>query len=442
MMTFRVPWPVRLPVAAAVFCLLCVLTPGPAIRAEEDPAPTAPRAAEKIRASTWKKIKKALPHVLWEQPGNRRARERARKEWEAQAYGASRLSREQFEELAHILRAGNPFTTEKKRSLTLDIPTGSKRPDGGDEVMPVRVAVSSKYKPGCGRSFPLIVTCHGGPMADLAGAVSASGTQFGLWSSYSSVVDCIVAAPALTGSGYGQREWTFLTNLIDELDRRYNVDRDCILLTGHSWGGILTWHLGPSHADTFCTLAPFVCAVNPGRAHLSNCRALPIYHVQGEKDHEWMLKTGRERNEILDTLGYEHVYRERPGGHVSFPNEVRKISKWFMERPRRLYAKALVRTISRRAPNSSDDWYWIRSRTHAFKAQINSEARVIDVDITGPFEVFLADDMLDLDAPLGIRRNGEFVWEGLVQRRLDFTLTHVRETGDRARIFAASVKVP
>ena len=127
---------------------------------------------------------------------------------------------------------------------------------------------------------------------------------------------------------------------------------------------------------------------------------------------------------------------------MSFPGEVRKISKWFLERPRRLYAKALVRTITQASPNTSDDWYWIRSRTHAFTARIDAEARTIDVDIAGPFEVFLADDMLDLDKPFGIRRDGEFVWEGLVERRLDFTLTHVRETGDRARAFAASVRVP
>jgi len=325
--------------------------PGAATPAEARPA------AQSVDRRAWKKLLKAVPHVLWKQPGKKRTRAKRLRTWEEAGSGAVALSAEQFAELAAVLRAGNPFTTEKKRAHTLDVPTGETLPAGGPETMPVRVAVSSKYKPGCGRSFPLIITCHGGPMGELKGARSASGTQFKLWSGYSSTIDCIVAAPALTGSRYGAREWTFLTNLIDELDRRFNVDRDRILLTGHSWGGILTWHIGPPHADTFSALAPFICAVNPGREHLENARALPIYHVQGAQDMKWMLDTGRERKQILDDLEYEHVYRERPGGHVRFSGEVRTISTWFMERPRKLYAKELVRTETHAGTNQSDLWY-------------------------------------------------------------------------------------
>lgn len=407
-----------------------------------DGGPQAPVAAPTVKAAEWKKLKKAVPHVLWVQKGKRRTRARRMQVWERHAAGAVTLSRKQFGALGQMLRAGNPFTTVKRRSVTLNVETGTKLPDGKLETMPVRIEVSSKYKPGCGRCFPLIITCHGGPQSKLNVAVSASSDQFRLWGGYSSTIDCIVAAPALTGSKYGDREWTFLTNLIDMLDERYSVDRDRILLTGHSWGGILTWHIGPPHADTFSVLAPFVCAVNPGRSHLANCRALPIYHVQGSRDMKWMVDTGRERDRILTELGYEHLYRERPGGHDQFPGEVRKVADWFMERPRKLYAHHLVRSPTRAGRNDSDLWYWIRSETHAFEARVDPKARTIDVNIDGPFEVFLADEMLDLDRPFEILRSGESVWKGVVQRRLDFAVEHVRETGDHGRVFAASVKVP
>jgi len=393
----------------------------------------APLLAQETRAvdrKEWKRIRKAIPKYLW----SPRKRDKIEAEWKSRGYDAVRLSRKQYAELARILRDGSPYTKEKKKSLTIEVPTGR-----ADEKMPVRIVVTSKYKPGCGKSFPLIITCHGGPMNDIKAAASASGTQFRAWSGFSGTHKCIVAAPALTGGGYGEREWTFLRNLIDALDKTYNVDRDRVLLTGHSWGGILTWHLAPPHADTFSLLAPFVCAVNPGRMHLMNCRALPIYHVQGKKDYKWMLDTGRERAKVLDELGYTHTYREMPGGHVLFAGEVAKIAKRFAETPRDLYATKLVRRPVQAGGPASDLWYWIRSEDHSFEASV--EGQTITVDLNRSFEVLLSDELVDLDLPLTIKVDDETVFQGTVARRLAFALAHIKETGDRARVFAASVKI-
>jgi pimeloyl-ACP methyl ester carboxylesterase len=394
-----------------------------------------------VKAAEWARIKRAIPVYLWLQNRTARKKSRVDRLWDRKNYGKVLLNTRQFKELAEILRSGSPYTTEKNKNPTLEIPTGKKVAGGRAEKMPVPTLVTSQYRPGCGKSFPLIITCHGGPQPSLSGARSAAATQFAYWKGYADTLKCIVAAPALTGSKFGDREWTFLENLIDELDRLYNVDRDRILLTGHSWGGILTWHLGPPHADRFAVLAPFVCAINPGRTLLSNCRALPIYHVQGQKDIPWILQTGRERREVLNALGYTHVYREMPGGHEGFPGEIRKIADYFTKHPRNIYAPKLVRADTRSGRNRCDDWYWVRSPTHTFQASIDRKGRIIQVDIDGPFEVFLADAMLDLDKPLEIQRRGKTVWKGFAERRLDFTLDHVRKTEDRCRIFAASVKV-
>jgi predicted esterase len=423
-------FPLRIVLAAAAVLLFV-----PPLRAQEE------ESYRLVERREWKRIKKALPKYLWLEDPARRRKSKVDAIWKERDYAHVKLDGKQFTELAEILRAGSPYSTEKKRSGTIEIPTGETLESGKPEKMPVRYVVSSKYKPGCGRSFPLVITCHGGPMTERKAAVSASGTQFGLWSSFSGTIECIVAAPALTGQDYRDREWAFLTNLIDEFDRRYNVDRDRILLTGHSWGGILTWHLGPAHADTFCLLAPFVCAVNPGREHLMNLRALPIYHVQGKRDHKWMLDTGRERKEILDELGYEHVYREMPGGHVSFSGEVPKIAKLLEKSRRGMYSPEIARRPARGGANDSDLWYWIRTGARSFSARFDRKAQTIDTDIEDPFEVFLSDEMFDLDGPITIRRNEEVVWEGTVERRLAFTLAHVRETNDRGRVFAASAEV-
>ena len=74
-------------------------------------------------------------------------------------------------------------------------------------------------------------------------------------------------------------------------------------------------------------------------------------------------------------------------------------------------------------------------------ARVDRKTRTIDVEIHGTFEVFLHDEMLDLDGPITIRRRGKVAWTGEVTRSLAFAIAHVKETGDRGRVFAASVKV-
>lgn len=384
-----------------------------------------PRAVD---AKQWKRIRKLLPSYLWQPDAKQRSRAVAT--WRERAYDDVRLTKAQYRELGRLLRDGSPFTREKRRSRTFEVATGE-----GHERVSVRAIITTKYKPGCGKSFPLILSLHGGPAATERAAQAGRDQQYALWQSYAQTVHGIVACPAIPGDSSGPREWTILRNIVDELDRVFNVDRDRILLTGHSWGGILCWQLGPRHAADLAALAPFVCAVNPGRRRLVNCRNLPIYSVQGKRDIQWILETGRERIEVLRELEYEHVYRELPGGHDSFRTEFAKIAEWFLERPRRLYARELTCR-----GGSGGDWYWLRGDAGSFDARIVDE-HTIDVELGGPCEVFLSDEMVDLDAPVVIRRDGQEAFRGTLVRRLGFTLRHVQETGDRARVFAAAVRL-
>ncbi len=379
--------------------------------------------ARDVDAKEWKRVKKLLPAYLWQPKEKKRAKAAAT--WKEKGYDEIRLTKAQYKELGRLLRAGSPYTSRKRRSHSFEV-SGS----------PVRAIITTKYKPGCGESFPLIISMHGGPAENLKVARSGMDQQFSLWQSYAQTIRGIVACPAITGDKTGEREWTILKNLVDELDRTFNVDRDRILLTGHSWGGILSWSLGPRYAPQLAAIAPFVCALNPGRRRLSNCRNLPIYSVQGQRDIKWILETGRERIEVLKALGYEHVYRELPGGHAEFRGELPKIAKWFLERPRNLYARELVRD-----GGAGADWYWVRSDATAFRARI-VDRQTLDLELDEACEVFLSDEMVDLDAPVVIKRNGDTVFQGKVERRMGFVLAHIRETGDRGRVFAVSVQLP
>ncbi|MHC4958564.1 MAG: hypothetical protein ACYTGN_09315, partial [Planctomycetota bacterium] len=139
-------------------------------------APLFAQGTRAVDKKEWKRLRKALPRYLW----SPRKRGKIEADWRERKYDAVRLDKKQFAQLGAILRNGSPYTTTKKKSVTIEVATGT-----GDEKMPVRVVVTSKYKPGCGKSFPLIITCHGGPVKDLRHAVTGSGTQYGAWSGFS-----------------------------------------------------------------------------------------------------------------------------------------------------------------------------------------------------------------------------------------------------------------
>ena len=196
------------------------------------------------------------------------------KQWDDKKYSDAILSKVQFEELEQIIRHGSPFTTEKRKELTITV----KRSDGSEAWS--KVGVPPKYKHGAGGSYGVVVTMHGGPQQDETSARSIAGQQFGYWRGTAESMGCFTIAPAVVGSDWGAEEGNQIWNTIAELDRMYNVDHDRIMFTGHSWGGILTWTLGPPYANRIACMAPFVCAVDPGLDTLRNCRNVPIYSVQ------------------------------------------------------------------------------------------------------------------------------------------------------------------
>lgn len=111
------------------------------------------------------------------------------------------------------------------------------------------------------KSYPLLVMLHGG---------SANGNLFlGVvlgnnmnWKEYSEHLwdefeprwspDWIVVAP----DGYGQVLWRWMgeqdvLDVIDDVQKHYNIDRDRVALGGLSNGGIGAYNLGMRHADRF-----------------------------------------------------------------------------------------------------------------------------------------------------------------------------------------------
>jgi pimeloyl-ACP methyl ester carboxylesterase len=74
---------------------------------------------------------------------------------------------------------------------------------------------------------------------------------------------------------------------IDDVCRRYNIDRDRIVLRGMSMGASGTWHLGLKHPDRFVALGPYCGYVDTHRfsqlpfAHFVKVGELPAHQESG-----------------------------------------------------------------------------------------------------------------------------------------------------------------
>ncbi len=146
--------------------------------------------------------------------------------------------------------------------------------------------------------------------------------------------------------GFDWQDWGRL-DAMEVLDRALAalpVDRDRILLTGHSMGGHGTWHVGLAHSDRFAAAAPEAgwpsiqlyvplflqrtaifadpaqvairdMAMRPDNtpAMLANALNLPLYILHGGDDDNVPTYHGRNFAQWLQELGYRVTYKEVAG---------------------------------------------------------------------------------------------------------------------------------
>jgi predicted peptidase len=73
-----------------------------------------------------------------------------------------------------------------------------------------------------------------------------------------------------------------LDMLLDEMESRYRVKKNCIFVTGLSMGGQGTWQLAYAYPDRFAAIVPVCGRTDPSQAH--KLKSLPIWVFHGEKD--------------------------------------------------------------------------------------------------------------------------------------------------------------
>jgi predicted esterase len=202
--------------------------------------------------------------------------------------------------------------------------------------------------------------------------------------------------------------------LIESMVAFRGVNPNRIYLMGYSAGGDGVWQLAPRMADRFAAAA--MMAGHPNEASLLGLRNLPFAIFMGENDaaHKRNIVAAEKSAELAelhkaDPAGYTHLSRIYPGlGHWMELKDAEALP-WMAKFTRNPWPKKIVWF--------QDDvvhhrFYWLRLpdgtavKEQKITAEIDGRTIRLNGDVPAGMKILLADDLLDLDAPLEIRING------------------------------------
>lgn len=143
----------------------------------------------------------------------------------------------------------------------------------------------------------------------------------------------ITVAPAALPAVDGKR-WNrsyvagYILAVIDDVCSKFNIDRDRIILGGHSMGGFGAYHNAPLLADKFAGV--LLSAGAWLEEDFRGCLGTPLYIMHGKWDcayqyrgghkeprhHDWCgVSFARAAHELMLKYDIEHIYDEHSGGH-------------------------------------------------------------------------------------------------------------------------------
>jgi predicted peptidase len=180
--------------------------------------------------------------------------------------------------------------------------------------------------------WPLMVFLHG---AGEAGTNLARLTTLGPPRIVESKPDFpfILVSPLSSARGWDPDK---LNALLDEIIRKYRVDKDRVYLTGASMGGSGTWALAAAHPEKFAAIAPLCGTGNPADA--PKLAKLPIWAFQGAKDPVVRLARAQEMVDAVKAAGGNVKFTVYPdAGHDIWTRtyDDPELYQWLLQQKRR-----------------------------------------------------------------------------------------------------------
>jgi predicted peptidase len=129
-----------------------------------------------------------------------------------------------------------------------------------------------------------------------------------------------------------------LLAMVDHVLRDYQTDADRVYVTGLSYGGHGTWHLGMTHPERWAAIAPICGDANPQAVGKMAERQLPVWIFQGGRDlrikPQWIFDVAN----ALEAAGHPEV---RFTVHEDLPHDCwtrvyagQDLYDWFLEHTR------------------------------------------------------------------------------------------------------------
>ena len=156
---------------------------------------------------------------------------------------------------------------------------------------------------------PLIVMLHG------SGRVGMSLVE--KWKDLAKKENFIIAGPDssnLQGWGMPQDGPDFLRDLVEELKRKYPINRRRVYLFGHSAGAIFALETSLMESEYFAATAIHAGALAPDDRELIQMakRKIPMFIQVGDSDQSFPLKAVRATRDLLNQNGFAVELTEIP----------------------------------------------------------------------------------------------------------------------------------
>ncbi len=267
----------------------------------------------------------------------------------------------------------------------------------------------------------------------------------------------IIVCPTLAeGERFHEREgfYKLLGLVLNQASNKYFIDKDRIFLDGYGQGGESAWILASRFRDLFAGVVARSAAFDATEVQ-SNLRYIPAMAVVGSDDASIQLDAMRKVVGDLKQASYDITLNEVAGtGDSNFADRNGEIGAWLSEKRRSLFPNPV--TVALRNPMFGRG-YWIGVLRTETATEEGSDQRVQaslqasydraenKIEITSEniykIEVFVNDDIVDLDRPFTVFINGQKMFDGVKQRDWRFMIDRYLASGDPTRVFTASLEL-
>ena len=319
------------------------------------------------------------------------------------------------------------------------------------------------------RSYPAVVSLHAawstplnqiewwagmpGPDGQRRGQAARNGT--------------IVIAPAWardqqTSYESSAREHAAVLGGLREALRRFSIDSDRVVLSGHSMGGDAAWDIALAHPDLWAGMVAISPAAGKYVNHYwHNARTLPIYIVGGELDAASFGRNTMDLDRYF-AKGFDATYVEYRGrGHEHFSDEIMRIFDW-MSRRQRTFFPPSIDVVSMR-PWDRFFW-WIEMERPPAKTMVLPsqwppppgirpfaiEAKTMPANTVPAsmlsarcgadrVRIWLSPELVDFSRPVTVSLDGQKLWKDPVVPDKRLLLEDLRLRADRQHPFWAVI---